>query len=655
MTDIALPGLPLAVEPHRRPAGPRTAVAFSDGFIDSACQRVQAGKPLRRSFKPWGRVHIDRPLPFLVVYRQPIDRDDFGTELLIVGEASYLLAPGDRRLQNRIAALVQGIAEVQSKNFGAFLILEVWSAQDTAERPLVDGQSEPGFRIARSAGEKLASTVTVLADSLEEVRIKGELASVEIASTKSVHPPGLKPLLSGDALEAAGAHLLGLEVRPIYRKTDMSESYPLVHRTLHKGLSKALKRTVFEYTRRRTSHRPANYQALGRRAMVKAVWEVDRRLAKVSNSFDLILQVTPTNTDAAWSDFRKHRFERPPEFTSRPLKLDTAIVKRELYKIPIERVEDPLLGQLFRDQQLSLDRRLTLLGDRGSPQFLLGSLQVFGGVDEPLLTLAHDILDRIPSRSRDESKRGAINATEFAARADEEIEYYRSIHADVRGGVDVRDDIAGAMVSRGRLLVGSQMRVPISRVDALIAHEVGTHIVTYVNGQAQPFRQLSFGLPGYDELQEGMAVLAEYLVGGFSRPRLRLLAARVLAIHRMVQGAEFTDVFRELDRAHDFAQRTAFTITMRVFRGGGLTKDVVYLRGLVGVLSYLREGGSLEPLLVGKLGPEHVSIIEELQWRKVLVPPPLRPRYLDKPAAQERLDGLRRGASVLDLAMEGRQ
>ena len=177
--------------------------------------------------------------------------------------------------------------------------------------------------------------------------------------------------------------------------------------------------------------------------------------------------------------------------------------------------------------------------------------------------------------------------------------------------------------------------------------------MTYVNGQSQPFRQLAIGLPGYDELQEGLAVFSEYLVGGLSRPRLRLLAARVLAVRRMLDGADFVEVFRELDRAHDFAQRAAFSVTMRVFRGGGLTKDVVYLRGLVQLLAYLREGGSLDPLFVGKFGADHVPIIEELQWRKVLRPPPLRPRYLDDPEAQARLQAARQGLTVLDLVKKG--
>ena len=77
-----------------------------------------------------------------------------------------------------------------------------------------------------------------------------------------------------------------------------------------------------------------------------------------------------------------------------------------------------------------------------------------------------------------------------------------------------------------------------------------------------------------------MGVLAEFLVGGLTRPRLRLLAARVLAVQQMLEGAAFQEVFQELDREHFFERRIAFTIAMRVFRGGGLTKDLVYLRGL---------------------------------------------------------------------------
>jgi uncharacterized protein (TIGR02421 family) len=633
--------------PETTVKGNEAVLQISDGFVANACQRLKEGKALRRQLAPWGRVHIDRQLPFVVVYRRPAGREDPDTYRLVLGEASYVLASGDRGSYDGVVSLIEGIARTLSESFGAFLIIELWSAEAPAASP--EAPWLPGFRIIRQKRSRLTSTVDVLERVLGEIKIKGEFAVVESVVQRRLRPPGLLPLMSSERMEEIGCHMLGIEVQPVFRDPTTDDSFPLVRRALHKGLSRALKRGVYDFTRHRTPLRPPHYQALGRNSVVKAVWDVDEKLAAVSNSFDFLLQVTPTNPEEAWHGFRRRRFEAAPEFSSRPLKLDPALAKRKLFQIPIERIEDPTLAQLFRDQQIELDRRLTLLGDRGTPQFLYGSLQLFGGIEASLLELAEEILDRVPSRSRDESTRGAADAKAFAARASAEIEYYRRLHPGVRGKVEVRKDFSGLMVSRGNLLVGAGTRIPQSRVEALVAHEVGTHIVTYVNGRAQPLRQLYVGLPGYDELQEGIAVLAEYLVGGFSRPRLRLLAARVLAVHRMVEGADFVEVFRELDRAHDFAQRTAFSIAMRVFRGGGLTKDAVYLRGLVGLLAYLREGGALEPLLVGKLGPDHVPVIEELQWRKVLVPSPLRPRFLDDPTAQERLDAVRRGLSVLDL------
>ena len=117
-------------------------------------------------------------------------------------------------------------------------------------------------------------------------------------------------------------------------------------------------------------------------------------------------------------------------------------------------------------------------------------------------------------------------------------------------------------------------------------------------------------------------MLAEYLVGGLSRPRLRLLAGRVLAAQTLIDGASFVETFRELNKRYGFKQRTAFTMTVRIYRGGGLTKDAVYLRGLADVLKYIGEGGNLEPLFVGKIAANHLPIIQELQYRQILHPAP---------------------------------
>ena len=460
----------------------------------------------------------------------------------------------------------------------------------------------------------------------------------------------MKPLAKPSQLGRWNCFMLGLAVRPVYRDTLSQELFPSVLRSIRRGVNLALRQAFFTFTRQRTSVRPAHYYALGRRSVVKAVFDVDRRLAEIDRTFDLLLQATPVNAESAWREFRRGRFERPPVFYYRPLPIDAALLKRRLYLIPVERVEDPTLAYLFRQKQGELDRQITLLSDVDSPRFLPESLQIYGGVSDTLFDEARQLLDRVPTRSGEESARGQLTAGDFARRAQEELDYYRGQCPDFKAEVAVRDDLySGMLVSGDRLLVGGRTRVPKRRVEALVQHEIGTHLVTRYNGHVQPLEQLEVGLAGYDGLQEGLAVLAEYLVGGLNRLRIRVLAARVVAARHLVDGASFVDTFRMLDRNYEFSQRTAYTIAMRTFRGGGLTKDAVYLRGLLQILRYLHEGGELEPLYIGKVASSHLPLIAELRSRNVIRPPALRPRYLDGAKADAKIRRLRDGMSVLEL------
>jgi uncharacterized protein (TIGR02421 family) len=160
---------------------------------------------------------------------------------------------------------------------------------------------------------------------------------------------------------------------------------------------------------------------------------------------------------------------------------------------------------------------------------------------------------------------------------------------------------------------------------------------------------LTIGLPGYDETQEGLAVLAEFLTGGLDPRRLRVLAARVVAVDMMLDGAEFLDIFESLRAEHRIPRKTAWIIAIRVVVAGGSVKDAIYLRGITRLLEALGEGISLDALFVGKLALDHIPLIQDLLDRDVLQAPWVRPRWLDVPGAQERLDRLRAGASVTDL------
>jgi uncharacterized protein (TIGR02421 family) len=490
----------------------------------------------------------------------------------------------------------------------------------------------------------------MLVRSLRQIVIDGQSSEVEVDDRAYGQPPGMPRLLSRAEAKRLHCHFLGIEVKPIYRDAASGDVFPATLRALRRGLSRSLKRTFFTFVRTHTTARTKHYYALGRRALVKAVWEADRRLAAVGDAFDLLWQATPINTSAAWNEFKRTGFERPPEFHYRPLTIEPAALKRQLFSIPIEKIEDPTLSHLFLQRQDELDQKITMLANVGTPRFLPCSMQLYGVVEPSLERLAETLLGRFPPRAREQARGKSLTAEQFADRARAEIAWYRRQYADFAAVVTVCDDLYwGLLVSGGNLLIGRQTRVPADRVEPLLQHEIGTHLVTYYNGRIQPFEQLHCGLAGYETFQEGLAVLAEHLSGGIERLRIRTLAARVLACRALLAGASFVETFELLHRRYGFPKRLAYTITMRVYRGGGTIKDAIYLRGLVEILQYLGDGGQLEPLFLGKMAADHVPLIEELRMRRVLVSPPLQPRYMDNPEVSAKLLRLHSRLSVPEL------
>src|SRR4029077_5964766 len=199
-----------------------------------------------------------------------------------------------------------------------------------------------------------------------------------------------------------------------YRNEATNEINTATMHSLSRDLHIALEQANFAFVRQRKTLRPAHFHAPGGRSVVKAVLDIDRQLADIDRSFDLLLQATPVNAESAWREFKRGRFEKPPVFYYRPLALDPLLLKRQLYMIPVERIEDPTLSYLFRQKQDELDRQITLLADVDSPRFLPESLQIYGGVSDWLLGQAKELLDRVPTRSGEESVRGQLSAAEFA-------------------------------------------------------------------------------------------------------------------------------------------------------------------------------------------------------------------------------------------------
>jgi uncharacterized protein (TIGR02421 family) len=359
---------------------------------------------------------------------------------------------------------------------------------------------------------------------------------------------------------------------------------------------------------------------------------VDRALADIATSFRFLYDITPVDLVAARTAFWDTG--ATPDFGYRELSDDPAMTEARLRDVPVGDVEDPTVAHLLQAKHRELLLLLQMLSCRGSQEFLALSIEQFGAVAPSLLQEAQAILATVPTSTGESGP--LLDAHAFLQLAQEELDRYRAFAPDIESHVELREGSSGVMVSNGDLLVAPTARVAATRADALLQHEIGTHVVTFVNGSHQPLRTLASGLAGHEETQEGLAVLAEYLVGGLTAGRLRQLAARVVAVHEMIAGAEFSDVHRELVTA-GVAAEPAFTITMRVFRGGGLTKDAVYLRGLREVVAHVGSGQSLDALWLGKMPLTAIPLVEDLHQRGVLTDALLTPRFLGHTGASSRL------------------
>ncbi len=623
---------------------------ITDEFIQNVCENIRKNKPVRMDLPGWGRVHIDRQLPFLCLYRLPTNRGDAGTDKFVLTEASYIIAD-EALTDNGLGKLVEAIGKTISEECGAFLLVELWSMCMPEEESGFSLQNHrEAFTIVSKKRGLLTPEIETMKNRLSRIKIDDLRTTVGIKYTTDIRPQEMQPIIDTRNLSGTNSYMLGLAIKPIYHDQAGVELYPFELSKLQKCISKTLKKTFFTFVKKHTTAVTSDYRELGRKGVTEAVYEVDEAMAKLEDSFDFLLQVSPVNSKEAWKEFQSSEFRETPAFYYRPRPFDPSLVKRELFKIPIEEIEDPVLSEIFIEKRDEIDRKLTMLNDRGTANFLHGSIQVYGGVEEDLLKTSMEILEAISNVKTDKKPKEMADAIEFAKAAKKEIAYYKKICPAVDAKVEIRDDIAsGAMVSAGNFLIYRWSSFPKDRIEPLIHHEIGTHVLTYFNGLSQPFKQLHTGLKGYDEMQEGIAVLSEYLCGGLTLNRIKILAARVIAVHAMIDGATFVETFHLLKNEYGLSPKTAFTVTTRVFRGGGLTKDAVYLRGFLHIFDYLKDGGKLDLLFVGKIAANHIPLIQELLLRKILIKPTLSPRYLEDEEALKRLEMIRNGHSILDI------
>ncbi len=353
--------------------------------------------------------------------------------------------------------------------------------------------------------------------------------------------------------------------------------------------------------------------------------ELDRRLVKVASSIRVLgaLSFPEQAADAFLACWRRGEpaLPAPPEpVPVRAEKLEElATICREVDR------EDPL-GRFVFDTAVSYRKVASMLASKGSREFHEVSRDLYGTPKDRLVGTARTHLDAADH---------LLESTALLAHAtvvdDVRTLTPHSVARELRKRIArffVEDKVAvtldenlsaKAAASASRIRLRSGTSFTADDVAQLLEHEAFVHSATALNGKKQPtLTSLSLGSPRTTSTQEGLATFAELITGSIDLARLRRLALRIRVVHLAEDGADFIEVFRYLLSVGETENESVHT-ALRVFRGGDVrgghpfTKDVVYLRGLIGVHTFLRKAiAEVRPELVRRLFVGRLTIGDAL-------------------------------------------
>lgn len=351
---------------------------------------------------------------------------------------------------------------------------------------------------------------------------------------------------------------------------------------------------------------------------------IDENLTQLVADIDILSSVNPLNYAQERERFIKNKYSQEPNFQYSITNVDTHSAKRRLYELPLENIQDTQLQRLYADVIQSYADKLDQVNTIGTQEFLYNSLRYYGEPSAKDIANAHFIL-HLPTEEEKEPQHDSRAIARFMQNFAQRNGYACEIQ--VLDGM-----LANALVSGSRVKINHAAYITTDELEALAHHEMGVHLLTTLNGRQQPLKVLSLGCPANTNTQEGLAILCEYLSGHFSIKRLRTLALRVLAVESMIKDRDFRHTFMLLKEQYKASDLQAFTTTARVYRGGGLTKDYLYLRGFREVLNaYDKLGDDFSLLLCGKTELKYFELIRSLVSKEIFTQPKFISPALSKP------------------------
>ncbi|MGY3794802.1 flavohemoglobin expression-modulating QEGLA motif protein [uncultured Aquimarina sp.] len=341
------------------------------------------------------------------------------------------------------------------------------------------------------------------------------------------------------------------------------------------------------------------------------LFKIDQNLDRLVKNIELLNYLNPLNIEQEKKSFFACKYRFNPSFNYRKIKFDPYRLQRLFFSQRLERIEDDEIRKLFQDIIYEYSGLIQCIETIGSGKnFYYNSLKVFGTPKERDVENARFILhfeDEDPDESM-QKKHSATDAEKYFRKFSERYDFDFTIKKSTNIS-------ASAMVLNASetLLLKKNYQFSDNELQVLANHEIGVHMVTTFNGKSQPLKIFSNGFVNNTETQEGLAVFSEYMSGCLTLKRMKELAYRVIAADSLIKGYDFKDTFDLLYSQYKLDREAAWQITLRAHRGGGFTKDYLYLTGLKKIYDYYHNNEDISLLLTGKVTLENKQHISKLQ------------------------------------------
>lgn len=421
--------------------------------------------------------------------------------------------------------------------------------------------------------------------------------------------------------------VLPLEIKKVFMEEESGELYPLVFNVLKQALQHCFSDSAAFFSRRHTRKQRVKRIDMLSSKLDPAIRSLDKSLYKLAKGLETLHYINPINIAQEQKRFFSRHGNYQPNFRYRPLDIDPYHFREQLYRLPVDNIRDPGIEQMYRQVVEDLSSKIDLLINAGQPDFIYNSLKYYGEpslIDESNASFILHSAD-YEAEAKIEYSVDAIEMLTRFKRCAEQWNMPCKVELSSR-------IVAKAMVlnSKKTLYVNKTALMTETQANALLHHELGVHMATTLNAAKQPLKVFSLGLPGNTMSQEGLAILNELHSGNLPLSRLKELALRVVAVREMVRHNDFRHTYQLLADEHQMPPEQAFKLAVRVHRGGGFSKDYLYLRG-VSIAFNLYQQKDMSGLYVGKTGFDSLPIIDEMISREIIEAPTYVPQYLRKP------------------------